>query len=260
MIGVNTFCFRREMGSNAGEIIKKLHELGFEALEPFVYSEGALAAVKAETDKYGMKIPSIHLVFYGMEPTVENLSPYLKKLHREYGVEAFVVSGHIQDAAGAEHWAALLKALGENLKSEGCTMVFHNHDSEIRTIDVNGKQMTGLEYFFSLAGEEVLLQLDIGWAGLYAPELEVAKRYKDRIHSLHLKDFYPGYRGKYTCHNIPVESFCPIGCGEIQNREFVEMRDEMSRFSGLIILDQDNSAGDLMEDLAVGIQNIRSWL
>lgn len=260
MIGVNTFCFRREMGSNAGEIVKKLHKLGFEAVEPFVYSEGALAAVKAEADKYGMAIPSIHLVFYGMEPTMENLTPYLKKLHREYGVQAFVISGHIQDAAGARQWASLMKTLGENLKEEGCTMVFHNHDSEIRTIEVDGEQVVGLDYFFSLAGEEVLLQLDIGWAGLYADELAVARRYKDRIHSLHLKDFHPGYRGKYTCHNIPVESFCPIGCGEIQNRAFVEMRKELPRFSGLVIIDQDNSSGDVMTDLATGIQNLRSWM
>ena len=260
MIGVNTFCLRRQMGTQGPALIEKLRDMGYDAIEPFVHSEAALAAVKKETDRLGMAISSIHVVFYGMEATREALVPYFRKLHEGYGVDAFVISGHIKEAEDARRWAGLLKDLADELKEDGCRIVYHNHDSEIRNIDVDGKQITALDYFFEMAGPDVLLQLDIGWAGLYDDEVAVTKRYAERIHSLHLKDFHPGFRGKYTCTNIPQESFCPIGCGEIRCKETVALRNRMSNFSGSIVIDQDNSAGDIMEDLKTGVENVRAWL
>lgn len=262
MIGVNTFCLREEIADHAAEIIKQLHEMGYTTVEPFTSSVEDLAAIKAETDKWGMTIPSVHPNFGGssIAPRAEDMLPFLRQLHGLFGVDTFVISGLFTDAEGAESWGLFSKALADSLKEEGCRIVYHNHDYEVREICVDGKMVSGLDHFFRFAGPDVLLQLDIGWAGMGGDEVEIAKHYQDRIYALHLKDFHPGYRGKYECRTIPHDSFCAIGEGEIRHGEVIAMRHEMPNFCGSIIVDQDCSSTDLMADLAIGLKNTLRWL
>lgn len=127
-------------------------------------------------------------------------------------------------------------------------------------VTVNGRSMTALDYFFSMLREDVLLQLDIGWAGVGGDEVALAIQYADRIHSLHLKDFIPGTRGNYHNPNVPVERFSAIGAGEIRTAEVLALRDTFSNFRGHIIIDQDYSANSLLEDIRTGYWNLRTML
>lgn len=262
MLGINTFCLRKAIANDVSEVIRQLHEMGCEMVEPFVISEEALGAIKAEADKWGMTIPSVHLDFGGssIAPDAEEMLPKLQSMHKKYGVDTFVISGLFTDAAGAKQWAVLCRNLAAALKADGCRVLYHNHDYEIREIHADGEVLPALDIFFRYTGPDVLLQLDIGWAGMAGNEVAVAKRYADRIWSLHLKDFFPGYRGKYECRTIPQEGFCAIGTGDVRHREVLALRDQMPNFCGTLILDQDKSSGDLMDDLRTGIRNVTAWL
>ena len=124
-------------------------------------------------------------------------------------------------------------------------------------LQINETSISALDYFFSLAGEKIGLQLDIGWAGVNGNELEIAQKYANRIVSIHLKDFVPGTKGNFKNENMPKDRFCAIGNGEIRTAEVLAIRDTFTRFNGSIIIDQDHSPTDILDDIQVGYQNIQ---
>ncbi|MBR2800871.1 MAG: hypothetical protein IKE04_08370, partial [Oscillospiraceae bacterium] len=99
-------------------------------------------------------------------------------------------------------------------------------------------------------------QIDIGWAGMAGDELNIVRRYGDRLHSLHLKDIFGQYRGKYSRKNMPDEAFAPIGEGVIRTKECIDLAGTLPNFSGTFIIDQDRSARNMLEDLRIGFENI----
>ncbi len=275
-IGTQTFGLGKELSSDLAGTIRNLHEMGFNAVEPLVLFNGkqgrmprnlwaldTLAQAKKIMDQLGMVIPSVHIGI-GFGKVSMPAAMAIKKilaLHQSIGVEYFVVTGPFGDEKTAKKWGKLMRKISHGVKPHGCTMVYHNHEDEFREVTVNGKPMTALEYFFELAGPDVMLQLDIGWASLAGDEMEAARRYADRIVSIHLKDFYPGYRdGNFTRLNMPDEQFAPIGEGTVKTAEILSMRESFPHFSGSIIIDQDKYKADMLESLKIGCRNIQSKL
>ena len=136
------------------------------------------------------------------------------------------------------------------------TLLRHILIEEFTPVVVDGNRMTALDYFFALAGQNIWLQLDIGWAGIAGNEQEIAEKYAERIVCLHLKDFLPGTKGKYLNENMPRERFCAIGSGEIQIGQVLGMRHTFPNFKGSIIIDQDHSNTDMLDDIRLGYQNL----
>lgn len=171
-----------------------------------------------------------------------------------------MISGVFRDSAGARKWANYLKDIAQAVKPDGCRILYHNHTQEFGEVTIGGVTMTALDYFFTLVGEDILLQLDIGWAGVVTDEVAIAERYRDRIVSIHLKDFIPGTRGVYENITMPEDHFTAIGCGEIQTAQVLALRDQFPHFNGSIIIDQDHSTTDMLEDIRKGRSNLAEML
>lgn len=275
MIGVNLWGLIPNSRQDLPGLLRELKKIGFDSVESMLvprkkdpYAKGAVStesnfdAFFREGRKQGLDVKSLH-VFYKVGKKMLPKSSVIRSirtLSREYAVESFVFSGAFTDAKGARKWAAYLNDLAEALEGEPCKLVYHNHDQELRPVTVKGQTMTALDYFFSLVSKRILLQLDIGWAGMGADEIQMARKYADRIHSIHLKDFVPGTRGNYHNPNVPKERFSPIGCGEIRTAEILAMVDSFPNFGGQILVDQDFSAGDMLQDLHTGYRNVKTML
>lgn len=272
MIGVNIYGLIQNIQENMSGTIRTIAEIGFDEVELLVSprkeqgeipaaiaSEETIPLLIAETRKNGLQVRSAHVLDGFLIPP-EKLACYLEKLYRLYGIEAFVFSGLFKDAEGAKKWACFLRMLSEMLDAEGVQILYHNHSQEFETIQVENQEMTALDYFFSLAGEKVGMQLDIGWAGIGADELEIARKYASQIISLHLKDFTAGTKGNFRNENMPRERFCAIGNGEIRSAELLAIRHAFPKFNGSIIIDQDHSTTDILEDIRAGYQNINTML
>ena len=212
-----------------------------------------------EAAKCGLRVTSIHVFGSTLCFLIprKKLARYLEELHCTYGIENFVFSGMFRDAKGAKKWAHFLKQLSDLIETKEIRIFYHNHSQEFEMLQINETTMSALDYFFSLAGEKVGLQLDIGWAGVGGDELAIAQKYADRIVSIHLKDFVPGTKGNFKNENMPKERFCAIGNGEIRTAEVLAIRDTFTRFNGSIIIDQDHSSTDILEDIRIGYQNIQ---
>ena len=104
---------------------------------------------------------------------------------------------------------------------------------------------------------KVLLQLDVGWAGIAKEKKKTAAKFSQRIASLHFKDFVAETRSLYTEETMPTERFAAVGSGEIHSAEVLAMRHTFPQFGGTFIIDQDHSSGDIFEDVAVGLDWLR---
>lgn len=275
MIGVNTFGLAHKMTENLPGTFQAIAEAGFNEVELLMLlmkKQGkipvALAAKEtlpkliAEANKNGLQVRSVH-IFGGMLCFLiprKKLVRYFEDLYHQYGIETFVFSGMFKDAKGARKWARFMKQISEMISTDKIRILLHNHSQEFEMLQIGEQNVSALDYFFSLTGEKVGMQLDIGWAGICTDEVKVAKKYAERIVSLHLKDFAAGTKGNFKNENMPKERFCAIGDGEIRTAEVLAIRDTFPNFNGSIVIDQDHSTTDILDDMRIGYQNIRTML
>ena len=222
-----------------------------------------LKVAKAKMDELGMTIPSAHIgVAVGwFSMPVSTIIGNIRMLKENYGISNFVISTIFGTLAQAKHWAKLCTQISDGVRPYGCQVVYHNHDDELKKVRYQGKMMEAMEVFLELTSKDVMLQLDIGWAGIAGDELDIVKRYSDRIALLHLKDFYSNYRnGQYTRKNMPAEAFAAIGEGTVKTKEILAIRKSLPNFGGDIIIDQDKTTGDMLKALEIGHGNVRAML
>ena len=271
-----TFGLSKEFSENLIGTIQKLHDIGFDGIEPFVmfneeqgklpknlWALDTLKIAKAKMDELGMTIPSVHIgvAFGWFSMPVGTIAKNIQMLHDQFGINDFVISSTFGTLAQTKHWAKMMRKISDAVRPYGCRVLYHNHDDEFKTVRYRGKTMEAMEVFLKLTSPEVMLQVDIGWAGIAGDENAIVKHYADRIVSLHLKDFYPNYRnGQYTRKNMPTEAFAAIGEGEITTKEILAIRKSFPNFGGSIIIDQDKTTGEMLKALETGRGNIRAML
>ncbi len=260
MIGVNTFGLAYKMKDDIHGTIQRLADMGAELVEPLyapfqkkeVCPKVVLCAETAagfcrDCRALGMDVKTMH-IFVDLSVPVQALAEDLIRVSKETGVHTFVFSGAMESEEMTRTLAGSLSELARRLKAENCKVFYHNHAPELKSIPVGDSEEMALNYFFRCCSEDVLFQLDIGWAGLEHEELEIATRFADRIGSIHCKD--------YAVKGNKPEFFLPIGSGVIRTKEVLNMIPQFPNFNGTVIIDQDNSAGDILADVAQGI----AWL
>ena len=275
-LSTQTFGLGKEFTEDLVGTIQKLHAMGFDGIEPLVvfnreqgklpknlWTLETLSIAKAKMDELGMTIPSVHMgvAFGWFSMPVGMIIKNIQMLHDRFGICNFVISTTFGSLAQAKHWAKTVRKISDAVRPLGCSVLYHNHDDEFKKVRYQGKTMEAMEVFLEQTSPDVMLQLDIGWAGIAGDELDIVKRYADRIALLHLKDFYPDFRNdQYTRKNMPTEAFAPIGEGGIATKDILAMLDTLPSFSGHLIIDQDKTTGDMMQALETGHRNIRTML
>lgn len=272
LLGVNTYGLCKELTEDFAGTFSRLYEIGFQAIEALVVPEEkqgdrpmnwwaleTLMRAKQRVDELGMEIPSLH-IFAGHGEEImpmQELQEYILKVHEMTGVKVFVISGMFSTIKGAEKWGEVFRKTLDILRPYGCQVIYHNHDQELVDVEINGQKKMLLDYFFELVGLDMLLQLDIGWARYAGDEMELARKYANRILEIHCKDFYAeGVEKKYAEFGTPAHVFAPIGEGVVKTKEVLAMREKFPKYNGAIIIDQDLSGGDMMNDLAIGFKNL----
>lgn len=275
MIAVNAYGLTDVMQKDFAGTLRTLADIGFDAIEgqivpkkhsgdlPIaVTSEESFPVFAKEAAKYGMTVPSVQV--FNRKGTRflprKSVLRTIRFLRHECGVAEFAFNAAFTDKPGAEFWADYLSEMAEAVQGDDCRILFHNHDQELNYVDVGEERMYAMDYFFRLASPKVLLELDIGWAGNGTDEVSIAKQYSQRIRILHLKDFARGSLGKFHNPNVPKEMFTPIGEGEIRTREILDLIDSFPVFSGITMIDQDFSPGDILQDLRIGYRNVSRFL
>lgn len=275
-IGVQAASLAQELTQDFEGTFARLKVMGFDSVEPYlcmIEKQGKLPANLwsfenldrgiAAAKKYGLHIQSAHIgmVFGPFKMSVAKASAGIRRVMEKTDIRYFVISGMFTNDKEAAEWGKTMCKLSEALADTDAVIVYHNHDVELNATFSGGQIHYPLETFFSAAGPSVKLQLDIGWAAIAADECHVFDTFRDRIVSIHCKDFYPDARKPNLKRDqIKAEQFAPIGCGFVKTKEILQRAVALPGFTGSIIIDQDKCNTNRMEELRTGEQNITQYL
>ena len=272
-IGVQTFGLSTELQEDFDGCIAKLYELGFTALEPLLipakqqgrlpynlWSQELLLRGVAAAKANGMRIPSAHVSVGsgGFRLPKARLIRDLRTIMELTDIRVFVFSGMFSDDRAAKAWGDYLGSVAEALSDTDAQILYHNHEGEFKSLVTDGRLHYPLDTFLAAAGERVKLQFDFGWAAFAGDELALFARYRDRIVSLHCKDFRSGVcRSTLRRERLHETDFAAIGAGEVRTEEIIPAYLALPDTTGAILIDQDKCAGDRFDDLRIGFENIK---
>ena len=266
-LGVNLYGLGREGGADFEKTAARLAAFGYSSVEPLVMLACDRAAMEGQPslppslwqqdeliqrsrwlrEQYGMACNSIHFGGLPGEDFSGKVSSMLE-IVQATDVRCFVMSRMHRTAEECFRDAELFNRVAEALAPFGAVLCYHNHESELKRTE-DGKTL--LELFLSLC-PLVRLEADLGWV-MFAgeDELDFLHQYRNRLDFLHLKDFRPGFSAARREKDIVA-----VGTGALRLREIVEATQKIGLAENRLIIDQDCSEGDLMEDLNQSIRNV----
>ena len=178
----------RHLSDDIRDLIKVAAEVGYSGVEGGYGPELDAEALRDVLFEYNLKMVSAHVALNVLESNLSYATDYQKTLGNDVIVIPWLDSSLYDDSA--ESWRALggrLNEIAQQVRDEGMTLLYHNHDFEFGHYE--GK--LGLESLLDSA-PELGLELDIGWcqAGSVDP-LRLLEKYSGRVARLHVKDRAP---------------------------------------------------------------------
>lgn len=249
--GVQGFGTFRNTSEDFGELFYRILEAGYQLIEPcvsFMTIEGyertiwpyeTFKSLAAMIDSAGLKMESCHVFSGNLLANV----PQMTEMAEQYGIRQFVVKTP-QDMSerSLQETSLRFMQIADALEPAGARLLIHNEADDIAA-KIHGR--TVYEYLLDLCLGKVDAQVDVGWA-MFAGEDPVSLlwRNKDRVRSLHYKDFAAA--DENNAHGAPYGTEVQIGKGALP----MEGCFQFARTFGIAqIGDQDSFADDVVTEL-----------
>ena len=273
-LGCGLFGLAFELEQDFWGTMRKLADAGFTAVEPLysfpkdpallpdspvpsllrtiMWNDKRVSEVQPKLRELGLSISSMHVGFlFGKE--IEEGCKELIAFSEKSGIRRFMTSLEFDTAEKMENAATLMNTAAELLRGSGVTLGYHNHAMEFKPMG-KGSDKSLMDAFLEKTSPDVQLQLDVGWQMYGGSDiLSFMRQYKDRLISVHLKDFLADFA------SIPEDdAFAAIGDGILPTREILELLPELHLMDNGLMIDQDKAAKGavLSEDLRKGA----TWL
>lgn len=273
-IGVNCFGMKRPFYDDFDGALERLKASGVTSLEATVlfpsdpeampdfpkdgnfdekYVEKALWPLEqaAEKIKYvrekGLSVISIHIMSFMKDPgKLIEFIPIIKKLSVECNVPYFVFSP-MKSAEELLKYAPVLNQVCEEIKEVGAKLLIHNHEQEC--VMVGDK--TGLELVLEQC-PNLGVELDVGWAKFAGSDaVALMEAIKDNLDLVHFKDIRAD-----ASPETRDSCFTAVGEGSIPLAAIMEKVKELGIGDDKLIIDQDDSPDDMLDDIETGVKNI----
>ena len=249
--GINTgeLCIAMGSGGEDSEEFKKIRETeGFKAMSGGIWAFDVAEEKLKKVREKGMVVVSAHLMM-GIGPSPETMASNLEKVSNfgvNNNIKYFVIS-LMKNLAEMKSYVTVLNQYCEVLGNEGIEFAYHNH--EIECMEEFGT--TALDFLMENC-PKLKLELDVGWAKFAKTcPIEWMKKYRDRLVLLHLKDI----KADATPETRDT-SFTAVGEGSIPLKEIMVFAKNCPIHEYGVIIDQDDSITDILDDLAIGAKNI----
>lgn len=201
--------------------------------------------------EHGLEVISCHLMF-GMlsaPEEMEALIPQIVEFGKRNQISYFVLS-LMKNLSEIKLYAPVVKQITEELEEVGIQLAYHNH--EIECIPEEGT--TAMDYLLEKC-PKLKLEPDVGWLKFSGVSpVEFIKNHSDRIVLLHFKDI---------CADASPETrdtcFTAIGEGSIPLAEILQVAKDCVITENGLIIDQDNSLTDILDDLKTGAENMKKY-
>ena len=191
-IAVQLYSIRQIAEKDLPGILAQVAKLGFKGVEFAGYYGHEAPAVRKMLDQNGLKVAGTHT---GLDTLLgDNLAKTLE-YNKTIGNKNLIVPsmpGKYRQG-GIEGWkeaAKVFNEISDKVKGQGFVVGYHYHAVEFEK--VAGATETPFDAFFQTAKPDVKVQLDVGHARRAgADPVEVIKKYKGRVVSIHIKEYNP---------------------------------------------------------------------
>ncbi len=254
--GLALYTVRDAMAEDPRGTLRKVAAIGYEYIEAVGYADGkfygmAPTEFKSFLESIGLMPVSSHQSDITLENADQTIAD-VKAAGFEYLVIPIPPMGHFRQdpATGSmgmsedlEEVTAILNAIGEKCSAAGLTMLYHNHDFELKE---NANGIVPLDYFIEHTDPaHVSFELDLYWATKAgADPVAYFRKAPGRIKAWHVKDMDEQGR------------FAPVGTGRIDFAEILRHKDR----SGMeyYFVEQDQTFGrDPLEAIKISHQALK---
>lgn len=215
-----------------------------------IWSLDAAAERLRAVREHGLAVHSCHMMLgFGMTPEVlRSVLPTLLEFGLKNSIRYYVFSP-MKDTEGVKPLIPAIREVSDALAQAGITLLLHNHEMEC--IPVDGT--TALDYILEQC-PNLGLELDVGWAKFAgADPVALMKKYGSRIPLLHFKDVRAD-----ACAENRDTCFTAVGEGSIPLKEILAAAPCCNLIEDCLIIDQDDSPNDILDDIARGAAHIRA--
>jgi sugar phosphate isomerase/epimerase len=204
-------------------------------------------------EKYGLYLSSVHVFANNMNEVTDKMIETAKKNK----ISAYIVNCNQQTiAVKYEAFANECCNLSNTLMEQGIELWIHNNGAEIKAmVEYNGKRLPVLSAVLDLCKKaKVGVQIDVGWV-LYGgiDPVKYLFEMKNFVRSIHFKDLKKDFAIRSD-----GDIFACLGDGALNVKEILEWMPLNSDIT--VLIDQDASDGDIMEDLGISYQVLRAAL
>jgi sugar phosphate isomerase/epimerase len=240
-LGVQLYTVRKIITNDPATTLKAIQEIGYTELE---VTHDNLDQIWSALKEAKLKPVSVHVdekVFEG-----GRLDTVLSDL-KQRGFE-YVVAPSLPTAKGGtdgiKRLAQMLNGAGEQAKTRGLTLCYHNHAHDFQPIN-------GIPALQSLLDETqkdlVFLEMDIFWVTEAGHDpVQMLKTHAGRVPLMHLKDRAAGIPTQFN-ENVPKNAFKEVGSGSIDIRAVLSAADG----AGVkhYFVEQDETPGNPIDSL-----------
>lgn len=190
-LAVQLYSFRNDLEKDLPGTLARIKQLGIDCIEPYSLHGRTPEELRAEFDKAGLRVVSLHLgeLFYRPPEEAVHVGRVLGA--QQIGV-AWIKEGFDDAVDEAKLMAAAerLNAMCPAAQAAGMKVFYHNHGYEFHQGDEEGRLFE--KFVNALDPECVVLQIDLFWAAYAAQDpAKLLRRYGDRTWSVHVKDMAP---------------------------------------------------------------------
>jgi sugar phosphate isomerase/epimerase len=211
-LGVQTYTFRRSIGTDPVKVLDTIKALGFKEIEG---GGGRMhpADFKKLCDERGISIPSTGAGYEDLVNKIDSVVWRAKMLGANYVMCAWIPhQNNVLTFENAKKAVEDFNKAGKILKENGLTFCYHAHGYEFQPYE-NG---TLLDYLFKNTNPEyVSFQMDIFWIQFGGGDpVALLKKYGSRWKLMHIKDMRKGTKKDLT-GLTSVENDVALSTGEL---------------------------------------------
>jgi sugar phosphate isomerase/epimerase len=186
-LGVQLYSVREQMADDRREVLRRIAELGYRAVEPYDPLNDP-KGFRALVDEFGLSVPSTHAQVTGEQR--DEILDAAQIIGLDTVIVPAIGASEFADQAGISRTADALNETAAVAAERGVRIGYHNHAWEVEQ-QVDGRP--ALSVLADLLAPEVILEVDVYWAavgcgdqGAGVPDL--LRQLGDRVRFLHVKD------------------------------------------------------------------------
>ncbi len=190
-VGLQLYTLRTLFQADPVKTLEQVAKVGYTEIE---YGGGGYdgmdhALLRRTTDRVGLKAPSAHIPY----DALANRFDQSVKMARTLGADTVVLPYIDQSLRNEEGWRqviATMNRVAKQLRAEGFTFAYHNHDFEFTT------PVPGANLYERLIHDTdptlVKFEIDLYWAVKAGQDPKaLIRRLAGRVHAYHVKDMKP---------------------------------------------------------------------